>query len=192
MENLALTAFVGGFGGAWFAMFMLFFIVVGVIANEMDSFWMGVGTLLVGLAAMEWLFQIPVWASIAANPLMLVLYAAVYLAVGSLYTGVWSWPNYIKDRADHIKMDYGSFLNKRKLKGDADSFEEFLDSSEYRYTASKNKDRLAAWVLMWPFGLIWDLSHRPARWLWNNVYAVLGTTFERVSKNTARKIHGGS
>ncbi len=190
MENLALTAFMGGFGGAWFAIFMLVFIVVGVISNEMDSFWMGAATLLVGFFSMEFFFSIPVWASIAANPFMLAVYVVVYLAIGSLYTGVWSWPDYIRKRADNIKMDYGSFLNLNKKAGTTVNFEDFLNSNDYRYSARKNKDRLAAWVIMWPFGLVWDLSHRPAIWIWDSVYTVLGSTFENVSKNTARKIHG--
>jgi hypothetical protein len=213
-----MDLFFAAFSGAWFGIFMLAFIVIGIVANEMDSFWMGAATLLVGLAGMEFLFDVPVWASIFANPLMLLLYAAVYVAVGSLYTGLWSWPNFIREHADNIKMDYGSWKNdlirsnrveKRRTLADlaqgkeaeqADeitdpnldtSFETFLDSSNYRYPASRHKDRLAAWVLMWPFGLLWDLMHRPARWIWNTVYSGLGQVFERVSKQTARKIYDG-
>ncbi len=186
-----MDVFFAAFSGAWFAIFMLAFIVIGIIANEMDSFWMGAATLLIGLVGMQFLFAVPVWASIFANPLMLLLYAAVYVAIGSIYTGMWSWPNYIREHEDRIKMSYGEYRNRNKRDGIEVTFDDFLDSGSYDYKASNHKDRLAAWVLMWPFGLLWDLMHRPARWIWNTVYSGLGRVFEDVSKRTARKIHSG-
>jgi hypothetical protein len=184
-----MDVFFAAFSGAWFGIFVLAFIVIGIVANEMDSFWMGAATLLVGLAGMEFLFEVPVWASVFANPFMLVLYAALYVAVGAIYTGMWSWPNYIREHESRIKLDYGDFRNNAKRSGNEVTFDDYLDSKDYRYKASGHKDRLAAWVLMWPFGLLWDLLHRPARWVWHTVYSGFGEVFERVSKQTARKMH---
>ena len=49
MIDVAFAAF----GGAWLAIFMLVFIVVGVIANELDSFFMSAATLLIGFVGMQ-------------------------------------------------------------------------------------------------------------------------------------------
>lgn len=185
MIDVAFAAF----GGAWLAIFMLAFVVVGVIANELDSFFMGAATLLVGFVGLQWIFGLPIWQTVAANPFVLILYVAVYVAIGALITGLWSWPNYIREHADNIKYAFEEHVRAQKRGGHEVTFDQFLVSISYPYKASKNKDRLAAWVLMWPFGLLWDLIHRPARWIWNVAYFGLGDVFETISKNTARKVY---
>lgn len=177
------------FGGAWLAIFLLAFIVVGVIANELDSFFIGAATLIVGFAGFQWVFGLPVWQTIAANPLMLIVYVAVYSAIGSLLTAMWNWPNYIRENSESIKYAFQDYVASQKRGGHSVTFDQFLESPSYKYKAVKNKDRLAAWVLLWPFGLLWDLINRPARWIWNIVYFGLGDVFETISKNTARKVY---
>jgi hypothetical protein len=185
MIDIAFAAF----GGAWLAIFMLAFIVVGVIANELDSFFMSAATLLIGFVGLQWMFGLPIWQTIAANPFVLILYIAVYVAVGSLITGLWSWPNYIREHAKDIDYAFEEYVRSQKRGGHEVTFDQFLDSRSYEFRASNRKDQLAAWVMMWPFGLLWDLIHRPARWIWNAVYYNLGDVFETISKYTARKIH---
>lgn len=188
MIDVAFAAF----GGAWLAFFLLAFVVVGVIAVELDSFFVGVATLVVGFAGLQWMFDLPIWQTVAANPLMLIVYVAVYVAVGSLLTAMWNWPNYIKEHAESIKYGFKDYAISQKRGGHEVTFDQYLESPSYAYKAFKNKDRLAAWVLMWPFGLLWDLINRPARWIWNVVYYGLGDVFETISKNTARKVYNNN
>jgi hypothetical protein len=190
MESLALTAFLGGFSGVWFALFLLIFVGCGIFSAENDSFFMGTLTFIVGLGLMQLLFGVPVWATITGNPFAIVLFLAIYIGAGAAYTGLWRWVRFIKERGRDIERSYESWAHIRQRDKQSDDFELFLNSDSYDYKAASHKDKLAAWVLTWPFGLLWDLMHRPARWIFNTVYDNLGVMFETISKNTARKIHG--
>lgn len=180
--------FLAAFGGAWFGVFTLAVLILGIISAEYDSFFMGSATLLVGLAVADLVFAVPVWASIVANPLMVLLIIALYVAVGALYTALWRWPDWINSRASRIKESFDSWNRNGTDKGHGGSFDEFIDSYAYgAYTAAENKERLSTWTLMWPWSLFWVLANRPARWIWNQSYRVLGQLFDKVGRAQARR-----
>ena len=185
-------------GGFWFVAFIIAFLIFGAVASEYDNFFWGTLTLVSGLAIMQWIFGVPIWATITANPFAILIFAAIYVLVGAIYAGFWRFRNYVLSHEGKIKSDFISWIKSSpnyNSKDDISSlissdqkFEEFLDSSYYPMAPSKHKNRLANWVLMWPFALLWELSHKPAIWVWNTIYAQLGSLFLEISKNTARSI----
>lgn len=190
-------------GGLWLGLFGLVVFCSLLWASSSDSFILGSAVILVSIVIAQFVFAIPVWATIAANPLMLALYIAVYGAVGALYTAVWRLPNYVKKNSSRIQSEYETWRNsqsswkeslKRKARGEDEevpadiSFDAFLDSPYYSYSVRMNKDRVASWVLLWPASLTWELMHKPFIWLWDSVYYGLGKTFEKINHNQARKI----
>jgi hypothetical protein len=229
--------------GVWFAAFMLLFFVSLVWASEKDSFLLGTSVILVGAAVGEFVFGLPIIASIIANPFTLVVYVTVYIAFGALYAGLWRLPNFVKKNSGNIQSSYitwkdrvttnherswrvinrdrvtrtkkhpepadvpfDEFLNsssnghsvrnnKDRVTGTEEhpepadvSFDAFLNSSSYGYSVRNNKDRVASWVLLWPASLTWELMHKPFIWLWNSVYFSLGEVFERINRDSARKV----
>ncbi len=189
-------------GGIWFLIFLAAFVIFGMVSSEYDNFFWGTLTLISGLAIMEWVFAVPVWATIMANPLTVIVIAAVYILIGSLYAGFWKFRNFVLKNEGHIKEAFINWIKsspsyERKdditeiLKSD-EKFEQFLDSNYYPMAPSKHKNRLANWVLMWPFALLWELSHKPAIWLWDTIYSQLGTLFLEISKSTARSLRNKS
>ena len=184
--------------GIWFGIFLLAFLAIGIIVSEYDNFAMGTITLIAGLSLLQWVFGVPVWAAIVSNPFIIVLFAIVYIVCGSFFTGFWKFPNFVNKNKLNIQLAFETWIKNTypssskeeyvdKLKSE-EKFEQFLDSTSYPMSASSNKNRLASWVLMWPFALLWELSHKPAIWLWELVYYNLGEVFQHVSKNAARKI----
>ena len=197
-----------GAGSIWLAIFALVVFASLVYSVEKDSFMLGGAILIISAVIAEFAFSIPIWASIVANPLMLVLYLAVYIAAGSLYAGFWKLPGFVRKNSSIIQRDYESWKKdkfrsdnhwadkvRQHVKGDPEptptvdvSFDAFLDSDSYRFKVRKNKDRVASWVLLWPCGVTWELMHKPFIWLWESVYYGLGEVFERINRDTARKI----
>lgn len=164
------------------------FIVAGVFAAETDSALMSVATFVIGLITLEYGFGIGVWAMLTGNWLWAIGFVVLYIALGAAYTALWRWPEYIRNHKESILSKYTSWT--RELKDtENNSFDAFMDSDAYRFKASLNKERLGTWSGMWPFSLGWELSRKPAIWLWNNVYASLGELFEKIGRNTARKLH---
>lgn len=188
--------------GIWFGIFLLAFLAVGIVVSEYDNFAMGTFTLIAGLSLLQWVFDVPVWAAIVSNPFIVILFAIVYIACGSFYTGFWRFPNFVSKNKLKIQLAYESWIKNSnpsaskeeytdKLRSEQ-KFEEFLDSPSYPMSASSNKNRLASWVLMWPFALLWELSHKPAIWLWEAIYYNLGEVFQQASKKAARKIRNSN
>ena len=195
-------------GGLWLGLFALVVFGSLVYSVERDSFLLGGAILILSIVAAQFLFGLPIWAYIVANWPVLILYAVAYIAAGSLYAGYWRLPNFVRKNANIIQRDYESW-KQDKIRGDrrwaeavrdhikgepepkstADvSFDAFLDSTSYRFKVRDNKDRVASWVLLWPCGLTWELMHKPFIWLWDSVYYGLGKAFERINRDTARKI----
>ena len=181
-----MEVFLAAAGGTWFAIFALIILVAGIWSAEFDSFFGGTATLLIGLLGADFIFGYPVIASIIGNPLIGILAIALYVIVGSAYTGIWKWPDYIRGKATDIENSFMDWILKNK----EGTFDDFLDSSFYdKYRASNNKERLSAWVLMWPFSMFWELARKPAIWAFNTSYTMLGSMFESVGKSTAKKMH---
>jgi hypothetical protein len=176
-----LIALLGGF---WFIVFIGLIVVTGIVASEIDNFALGTATFVIALIGAQVLFDIPVWAAIASNPLSLVLFITLFTLIGAAYTAIWRWPEFLRDNASTIKSAYNQYKNKHK-----GNFDEFLQSDSYEFTAAKHKDRLATWIITWPFSLVWELSRKPIKYVYKIIYEALGGAFERIGISVARRIH---
>jgi len=187
-------------GGLWLGLFGLVVLGSLIWASESDSFILGSAVILISAVVAQFVFTIPVWATIVANPFILILYIAFFAAIGAVYTAMWRLPNYIKKNADNIQRDYETWtkeqegwLRRAQKDGSTEtkidiSYEKFLDSSSYHYSVRDNKDRVASWVLLWPASLTWELMHKPFIWLWDSVYCGLGKVFEKINRDQAKKV----
>lgn len=178
-ELLALT------GGFWFFLFVIFVLVIGVVSTEFDSFFGGGITLILLGAGAQFLFDIPVWSSIVANPFLVIAGLVAYIAVGITYGVYFRYADYIRKSANYIKHDWEEF----KKKHPGASNDDFRKSSYYSsYTPSKNSDKIAAWVMLWPWGVFWDLCHKPIRWVYNNMYSFTGRLLDNVGARVSDRI----
>lgn len=179
LETMALI------GGFWFFVFMIFIIGLGIVAESFDSLLGATITFIITLMGLQFLFGIPVWASIAANPLVLVLVLAMYIATGLCYAIIYKYPHFLKNNEDDIKREWNKFSNQTEPA----TKEDFMNSSYYiRYTPSQNADRITAWVVLWPWGLLWDLISKPTTWLYNNIYSLAGKLLDSVGKKFLDRI----
>lgn len=180
-----MESFIGAFSGVWAALFLIVFLASGILASRTESMIMGLGMLFLGAVIAEYLVGIAVVSYILANPLSIAIIALVYAAIGAVYTGLWRWPLFIKSHHYDIEDKFKSW--HRNHEG---TFDDYLDSYEYsKYTARNNKDRLASYVLMWPFHFTWEIIHKPFVWIYNFVYIFLGSTFDKIGKHYAKKLH---
>lgn len=187
-----MEAFMGAFSGVWFALFAILFIVSGAFTATFGSMFWSVIVLAAGAGILEFLLGVSVLAIVATNPLLIVAAFAIYIGIGVAYTGLWRWPSWLRKHSDVIKSKFEQWsgAHQKQLTGKTkeEAFEIFLDSDHYSsWHPSRNKERLSTWVLMWPFTLAWELSHKPLIWIFDTVYATLGEMFITIGKQTARK-----
>ena len=177
-------------GGIWLGLFGLAVLALLIFSVEKDSFILGSSVLIISLAIAELAFNIPIWASILANPLIAVFYLLVYIAVGTLYASFWKLPNFIKKNSVNIQTDFDLWKRSGQWGGTKKdiSFDAFLNSSSYNYKIKDNKERVISWVMLWPAGVLWEFTHKPFIFIWETVYRGLAGSLERINHDTAKKI----
>lgn len=185
-ETLALL------GGFWFFLFVVVVLAAGILCAEFDSFFGAAATLIVGLISLDILFGYAVWQSIVANPFVVVLYLAAYTAIGLAYGIFFRYADFLKKKKESVKRAWGDYqLEYRKTNG-ADSTptrEGFRESYKYKeFTPSYNSDRIAAWVMLWPWAVFWDLCHKPFRFIYDNLYTFAGRMLDAVGARVSNKI----
>jgi hypothetical protein len=175
-------------GGFWFFLFVMVVLVVGVIASEMDSFFAGTVTFVLTLAGLQ-LFGYPIFTAILGYPIFLLIFLAIYVAAGSAYAVFYRYPRMLNSNKDKIRSEYEYFLRDGNKFESDQSYDEFMDSYRYQtFRPGSNLDSISTWVLMWPWGLFWDLLHRPIIWIYNNMYTGIGQALEKVGKSVTRRI----
>lgn len=174
--------------GIWALVGMSLFVVAGIMAAELDSAFISVATFVFGLLTVQYGFGLNLWAIFLANPLMIIIAVFLYLIAGALYTAFWRWPEFIRNSKDDIMEKYMMWSHELDTNAD-NSFDAYLDSQDYSYNVSQHKERLGTWVGLWPFSFAWEISRKPAIWLWNVSYYSLGSMLQKIGRNTARKLH---
>lgn len=180
-ESIALI------GGFWFFLYVVAFLVGGVIVSEFDDFFSAIVTLVVMILAGEFLFGVPFLATIALNPLMVFVFIIGYIIFGAANAILWKYPTYLHDNKEHIKDDYENYLEAQKLVDNEESKDSFINSDYYsRYRPGSNLNAIFSWVLMWPWTLLWDVAHRPFTWIYNSFYNWIGQSLEAVGKRVTK------
>jgi hypothetical protein len=183
-----LFALVGGF---WFILFVIAIFACGVVSAETDNMFGGAATLILLAVGSQFLFNIPVFGAILANPLLLIVGVVAYIGIGLAYAVLYRYASFLEQKAPGIKMSWGEFqINYKKDHSDSTpTRDEFRASYKYnQYTPSYNSDRIAAWVMMWPWAVFWDLCHKPLRFLYNNMYTLAGRALDKVGARVSDKI----
>lgn len=187
-----MEAFLGAFSGVWFALFIIIFAACGTFTASVGNMFWSLVVLAAGAGILEFLIGISVLSILITNPLLVIAVLAIYIGIGAAYTGLWRWPSYLRRHSEYIKSEFNRWSEAREKqlagKTKAEAFEVFLDSEFYAtWHPRRNKERLSTWVLMWPFAMGWELSHKPLIWIFETVYYTLGDMFVAIGKNTARK-----
>jgi hypothetical protein len=160
-------------------------LVAGIVASESNSVIFSTAVILSFFAVLELAFDVPIWAAIVANPLTVVALLLAYLVAGAVYAMVWRWPEYLRNKSEAIKSEYARYVRENKV----DNVDEFINDNYYNsYSASRNSDYIANWVMSWPLSLAWELARKPAIWTWKTVYSLLSGYFEGISKRTIKKV----
>jgi hypothetical protein len=186
MKMFELIALTGGF---WFFCFVILVLVVGIVSAEIDSIFGGVLTIVLFALGSQLLFGIPVLQTVLADPLLILLVLLLYTMVGIAYAVGFRYPRWLKDRATSIIMEYDRYVAFAKHQGLSTDKEAFRQSNYYsEYRPGHNTDVITAWIVLWPWAVFWDLCHRPFRWVYNNLYTVVGDMLNKIGAEVTDKI----
>ena len=153
---------------------------LGVASIEYDNWFGGFVSFIAVGAAAQWWFQVPVWATILANPILAVGALVAYVIVGLVYATMIRFPRWISACEPRIQSAWADYVRRNP---DDHSEEAFRESYSFRdFTAAHNSDRLASWAALWPWGVAWDLVNRPVRWVYRSAYRAFSGILESVER----------
>jgi len=183
-ELIALT------GGFWFFLFVILIVAGGILSSEFDNFLGGGLTLLSLIVISDLVFDIPIFSVIIANPLVVILFIAGYVAVGFLYAILYRYSEFLKKDATLIKSKWEDFKrNWTNGFNPEPTRDDFRNSYAYRkWSPYNNKERITTWVVLWPWGVFWDLCNKPIRFAYRTMYSFAGDLLGRVSVRISNKI----
>jgi len=177
------------FIGIWAVLGFGLVTLMGLFASELDSGVLAIATYILTVLTVQYGLGFSVIASFIANPLLFIGTLIAYGILGVLYAGLWKWPNFIRKHDAEIMSNYQNWCMPRsKLNKDV-SFDTFLDSDDFAFNVWYHKERLATWASVWIFSMVWELLHKPVKWLWNVLYTGFGDIFQNIGKKTARNLH---
>lgn len=183
-----LFASVGGFG---FFVVMMFIIAVGVISAESDSVVGAVVTFVFLAGTMVFMGHWPSASTLWENLLMIAAGMIAYIGIGLVYGVLYRYAGWLKTEKVYVQVEYKRFVSEytKKNNGDYPSNDEFRDSSHYEpFTPLYNADRIAIWVVLWPWAVFWDLCHKPIRFVYNTAYDIAAKALASVSRRISDKI----
>lgn len=184
MGIIESMAVVGGLG---FFAFIAVMIIIGVISAEMDNVIAAVITMLLLFGGAQLVFGIQISAMVMANPLIIVFGLLVYTVIGLSYAVFFRYAEFLNINADRIRHKATSFFTSPKGKDKTE--DDFLESDDYApFTPSHNVDKITAWLVLWPWGMFWDLCSKPTTWIYNTVYSLAGVMLDKVGKRVTKKI----
>lgn len=181
-ELIALT------GGFWFFCFMLIVLGSGILFSEIDNWFGAAITIIVLLLGSELIFGIPVFAAVVDNPLWVVFGLIVYALIGTVYATFYRYRNFLKDNEESIARDMHKY-EKSLGKNGTFTNNDFRESMYYSaYQPYNNKERITAWILLWPWAVFWDLCHQPVRWVYKVCHDSTGKILDKISYNVSEDI----
>lgn len=178
-ETLALI------GGFWFFVFALLVFGVGIVSSEFDSFVGGVATLILLVSGL-YFFGAFSFESIFSAPLALLSGIILYIVIGFAYALLYRYPDHLNKNKDIIQEMWQNF--QKSAGGDAKREDFYNDIRYRRFLPSQNVERITAWITLWPWSAFWDLSHKPIRWVYRNLYSLAGKMLDNISKRIFNNI----
>ncbi len=200
---------IGVWAGAFFVFGTLWFWVVSaVVFSWLIYLTEGKSHVLAGLALLGfvWVVSSVNGFSIFANPLLVLKWAAIYLAVGTVWS-FFKWFSFLFGKRDELKKIKANYIKKfaRPLTAegkidpqDIDDFIRFLN--EQRYHPNKGYDNITSpqeiipsvsgrfgdltrWIVWWPFSAFWTILNDPIRRLAEAIVRMFRGAYTRLANS---------
>jgi len=169
--------------GSW--SFWVILAVSAIVMSElMDTDHPGYATALaVGLAIVLSVFgDLNLYKLIKDNPLTVLEYVIGYFIVGTAWGMIkWGfWLKKIRSKIDELKI---KFPNTWRNEVTRVSWPMSLPPK-----VAEHKTMIVGWMSLWPASMVWTLLRDPVRWLFEEIYSMLGNMMQRLSNHVFKDL----
>lgn len=110
--------------------------------------------LIIGaVATMVLIGEVPDWRAILIG-------IPVYFSIGVLWF-MWRWRSLILRKRDESRENWRKTMERRKPEG-RQTYADWGVGEQDKPQASRYKERIAGWIVLWPWGVLWTVL----RWPW--------------------------
>lgn len=148
----------------------LIFLGYFILVSQYDYGIWSLAGVCVAIGTAEYGFGLPIFATISANPLLILVIFAAYILIGYAYA---------------IQVRWVAFLKKQSVK--YNNFDEWWDKHSYEYSFSRHSDRILQWTVTWIFDLLWKCINNPVTWLFDTIAKASQRWFEDTTKSVLSK-----
>jgi hypothetical protein len=195
--DIAIISTIGSGVGLLFALSWFWWIIFTVIiifaiaseANDSDIIWF----LFFPLFVIPWVLGTNPFVWIIQNPGLLFANILQYAFLGVAYA-FFRWTYLNINEANYIKANYDNLKKQWEESQQVlpRTFEEWLIRCEYITLVSRNKSKVARWVVWWPFSLISfffsDLIVDFMKKVANIMYTLFGNVFRNIQISVYKMI----
>lgn len=159
---------------------LICFAVVAVL-TETEKFGWATFSVLVAVAAAQWLNWVDIIGAVRHNLLVNLAYLGGFIVVGVVWSFV-KWFSFL--------MRFRDVLRKTTVRGS-----KYYGHTEYRGIslkkkpqAAEQKARITAWMIFWPFSFVGTLLNDPVRRIFNLIFGSLKQQYQKLSDRLFRGV----
>jgi hypothetical protein len=193
------TLFAIGTLWFWFLLLIDFVAITTLVENE-EGVWATVVAIF-SIIGLNYLWKLPIAATIKANPGHTILLILSYFAIGVCWSiAKWYFFLHKENRKyENAKAEFLTGENAKELTGQlaAKMFGYLQDHNNNAYyekqkinatppLVSKHIDKLTRWATYWPFSMVGFALNDVVRKTWNYIFELLQGTYQRISNYVFR------
>ena len=189
-------------GTIWFWLLLLIdFVVITALVEHEEGVWatiVAVGTII----GLNYLWKLPILATIKANPLYTAILIASYFALGVGWS-IFKWVLFLKKQTFKYEDFKAQFLKEKNAKEltpalAAEMVDSLSDYNRYKNEEAKvsaatpqfreHKGTLTRWATYWPFSMVGFALNDIVRKAWTFIVNMLQSTYQRISNHIFRNV----
>lgn len=182
----------------WFGLFCFVLLVTGVYCavSLVESPIAFYAALFVGIGVLNYVFSVPIFSWIIANPLMVIVGFVGYFLIGGLWS-IYKFKRFANSESNikKVKYEFDNYCNSNKsmfskMSGSEDK--EFdIEKAKKEFVASRynfslhpanHYSKFITWISSWPFGVFWSILYDPITWASKKVYKVLSRVYTNIAE----------
>lgn len=205
-----MVAFLALFiiGSFWWYAMSFCWIIWAIVLTERESLTWVIVSLIVYLVFLSFLGRINVFSYVFFNPLYSFLAVLGYFVIGVIWSFVKWWLK-VKETAQRFEEAMDKFLKEhqpkeglesvipmelqksersgRILKDEWQSHIQFKDDLK-KPLAVKNKEKIAIWIIYWPFSFLWSLINDFVKRLAEQFVIRFQKIYQKISDNAFKDL----
>ena len=201
LSDLGLLAILFSF---WVFYPGIIFIVamLAFVANELPGRYFAISILVFALV-LQLLAGIPILVFIVAHPIWILIFVALYLPFGILYSRYYELPRFCRRVVEYYNEEKKEFFNRLQAnrRTDKDGKEQtaeeaWIENCKYKFPQFHNgtfsirsyKGKIFTWVVYWPWFLVWRLMYDFLKEIWDIIYLQIQHIYQAVADRIYKDI----